>query len=97
MTEQWFLTRRLAWRLSVVMLGAMALAASAVAWRTVATISSVDDTALRSQVRLIEGQLVPGADGQPVLKLADQLAAVFKADDSLRAEYVAETNSRAAK
>ncbi len=81
MTEQWFLTRRLAWRLSVVMLGAMALAASAVAWRTVATISSVDDTALRSQVRLIEGQLVPGADGQPVLKLADQLAAVFKADD----------------
>ena len=77
----WHLTRRLGWRLAAVMLAAVMLAAAAVAWRTVATIRSLDDAALQSQARLVAGQLSAGPDGRPVLHLPGQLAAAFSASD----------------
>jgi len=46
----WSLTARLAWRLSALMAGAILLAAAAVAWRTIATLSELDDSALQQQV-----------------------------------------------
>jgi two-component system sensor histidine kinase TctE len=77
----WHLARRLAWRLAAVMLAAVALAAAAVAWRTLATLRSLDDAALQSQARLVAGQLAAGPDGRPVLHLPGQLAAMFSASD----------------
>jgi signal transduction histidine kinase len=78
---RWFLAQRLAWRLAAVMLVSVLLAAAAVAWRTVATIRSLDDAALQSQARLVASQLSAGTDGRPVLKLPGHLAAAFSASD----------------
>ncbi len=77
----WYLTRRLAWRLAAVMLASVMLAAAAVAWRTVATVRSLDDSALQSQARLVAGQLSVGPDGRPMLSRSEPLAAVFNASD----------------
>lgn len=77
----WHLARRLAWRLAAVMLASVMLAAAAVAWRTVATVRSLDDAALQSQARLVAGQLSAGSDGRPVLSQPEPLAAVFSASD----------------
>ncbi len=63
------------------MLAAVMLAAAAVAWRTVATVRSLDDTALQSQARLVASQLSVGPNERPVLSRADSLAAVFNASD----------------
>lgn len=78
---RWRLAHRLAWRLVLVMLGAMALAVAAVSWRTVATIRSIDDAALQSQARLVAAQLSAGPDGSPVLTLPKRLASVFDQGD----------------
>ena len=78
---EWRLAHRLAWRLATVMLVSVMLAAAAVAWRTVATIRSLDDTALQSQARLVAGQLSAGPAGRPVLYLPGALATVFDASD----------------
>jgi signal transduction histidine kinase len=76
-----FLARRLAWRLAAVMLVAITLAGASVAWRTVATIRSLDDAALQSQARLVAGQLSAGPDGRPILHLPGQLAEAFSGSD----------------
>lgn len=77
----WYLARRLAWRLAAVMVAAVVLAGGAVAWRTVATVRSLDDAALQSQARLVAGQLSPGPDGRPVLHMPGSLAAAFDTSD----------------
>ena len=77
----WRLAHRLAWRLTAVMLAAVALAASAVAWRTVATIHSLDDAALQSQAQLVAGQISAGPDGRPAVHLPGALARAFDASD----------------
>jgi signal transduction histidine kinase len=74
--------RRLAWRLAAVMALAMALAAGAVVWRTLATIRSLDDAALQSQARLVASHLSIGPDGTPRLDLSEQLAAAFRGTDA---------------
>ncbi|MDE2515660.1 MAG: HAMP domain-containing histidine kinase [Rhodospirillales bacterium] len=84
----WFLVSRLAWRLSAVTLVGVALGASAVAWRTLATISSVDDAALQSQARLVAEQLSTGPDGRPVLHLPAELEATFGRTDERAAFLV---------
>ena len=53
---------------------AMALAAGAVVWRTLATIRSLDDAALQSQARLVASHLSIGPDGTPRLDLSQGLA-----------------------
>jgi len=75
------LARRLAWRLAVVMLAGVGLAAAAVAWRTIATIRSIDDAALQSQAQLVASQLAAGPDGRPTLQLPGTLAARFRESD----------------
>ncbi|WP_298282324.1 HAMP domain-containing sensor histidine kinase [Acidocella sp.] len=49
----WSLTSRLAWRLAVVTLCAILLAAGAVAWRTLAELRDLDDAAMQQQVRFL--------------------------------------------
>lgn len=77
----WSLTLRLGWRLAVVMVLAIALAAAAVAWRAVATVHELDNSALQSQADLIVRALraLPRGDAAPVLP--DALVAPFRASD----------------
>ncbi len=63
------------------MLVGVGLAATGVAWRTLATIRSIDDAALQSQARLVAGQLSTGPDGRPVLHLSAELEATFRRTD----------------
>lgn len=77
----WWLWRRLAWRQAAALLVAIVLAAGTVAWRTVATIRSLDDVALQSQAELVADQLQAGPDGSPVLNMPPALAAAFATSD----------------
>lgn len=77
----WRLVHRLAWRLSAVMVLGVGLTATAVAWRTLATIGSIDDAALQSEARLVADQLSTGPDGGPVLHLPAELETTFRGTD----------------
>lgn len=77
----WWLWRRLAWRQAAAVLVAIVLTAGAVAWRTVATIRSLDDVALQSQARLVADRITVAADGSMTLHLPAALAAAFGASD----------------
>ena len=76
----WSLSARLGWRLAAGMLAAILLAAAAVAWRTVATVQELDDSALQNQVRLIAAQLPSGRDSRHIV-LPEDLVAPFRASD----------------
>jgi two-component system sensor histidine kinase TctE len=80
-SPSWWLWRRLAWRQAAALLLAIVLAAGTVAWRTVATIRSLDDVALQSQAHLVADQLSPGPNGEPVLQMPAQLDAEFSSGD----------------
>lgn len=54
---QWSLTARLAWRLTVVTLCAILLAAGAVAWRTLVELRDLDDAAMQQQVKFLAQHL----------------------------------------
>jgi len=80
----WSLSARLGWRLATVMLAAILLAAAAVAWRTVATVHELDDSALQNQARLIAAQLPATSDSVPDsgrIVLPEALVAPFRASD----------------
>lgn len=77
----WSLSVRLGWRLAVVMLLAVLLAAAAMAWRAIATVHELDDSALQSQARLIAGRLPATADAAGRLALPEDLVARFRASD----------------
>ena len=80
-SRPWRLSTRLALRLAAVMVAAIALAAAAVAWRTIAAIRELDDTALQNQARAIAMHLGTGPDGALRLDLPPSLAAAFRASD----------------
>jgi signal transduction histidine kinase len=90
----WRLSTRLGWRLAAVLAGGVALAAVGVAWRTLATIRSLDDAALQSQARLVAEQLHRGPDGAPQLRLPGQLAAAFAGTDSESVFVIADAGNR---
>jgi len=75
----WSLSVRLGWRLAAVMLVAILLAAAAVAWRAVATVHELDDSALQNQIRLIATRL-PADLAKPVT-LPENFVAPFRASD----------------
>jgi two-component system sensor histidine kinase TctE len=77
----WSLSVRLAWRLAAVMLCAILLAAGAVAWRTIATLHDLDDSALQQQVRLVQTSLPAEHDGDAPLALPAAVVAPFQASD----------------
>jgi signal transduction histidine kinase len=77
----WSLTARLAWRLSALMAGAILLAAAAVAWRTIATLSELDDSALQQQVGVVARSLPPDAGDHGPFTLPDSLVAPFRSSD----------------
>ena len=76
---QWWLARRLAWRLALVMLAAVALTAVAIGWRAVVTARSLEDASLQAQVAAIAGGLVVSTNGTPRLDLPSDLTAAFEA------------------
>lgn len=77
--KQWRLTHRLAWRLSLVLVTAVCLAAIAVGWRAIVTARSLEDASLQAQVAAIVSGLVAGPDGLPRLDLPADLKAAFEA------------------
>jgi signal transduction histidine kinase len=72
------------------------LAAAAVAWRTVATLRSLDDAALESQARLVARQLTTGPGGHPVLHLPEPLATAFSTSDGQSLYIVYDSDDAAA-
>jgi two-component system sensor histidine kinase TctE len=76
---QWWLARRLAWRLALVLIAAVALAAVAVGWRAIVTARSLEDASLQAQVAAIAAGLVAGPNGAPRLDLPSDLTAAFEA------------------
>ncbi len=75
------LSTRLALRLAAVMIAAIVLAAGAVAWRTIAAIRELDDSALQNQARALAKHLSAGPDGALRLDLPAALAAAFRDSD----------------
>jgi len=58
--KQWSLAFRLAWRMSLLMFGAIALAAAAIAWGSISTLRDLDDAALQQQVHIVAANLPAG-------------------------------------
>ena len=67
----------LAWRLAAVMLVAVALAAGAVAWRSLRTARTIEHAALRTRALAIAEAVVPLPDGRLVLRLPAPLRAAY--------------------
>ncbi len=78
--RNWSLSARLGWRLALLTLLAVLLAAGAMAWRAIATVHELDDSALQNQVRLVAAHL-PLADLTGRLTMPDELIAPFRASD----------------
>jgi signal transduction histidine kinase len=57
--REWSLASRLAWRMSLLMFGAIALAAAAVAWGSISTLQDLDDAGLQQQVHIVAANLPP--------------------------------------
>jgi signal transduction histidine kinase len=81
MPREWSLSWRLAWRMSVLMFGAIALAAAAVAWRTIATLHDLDDSALQQQVSVVAASLPPEAGKHGPFAVPAAVAAPFQNSD----------------
>jgi signal transduction histidine kinase len=79
--QRWSLSRRLAWRLTALMLSAILVAAAAVAWRTVATLQDLDDSALQQQARLVAGHLPSQMTAGGMLVLPEHITRPFRASD----------------
>ena len=80
----WSLTARLAWRLALVTVLAVLLAAGAVAWRSFATLHDLDDAALEQQVAFLIRHLPPPAQGtapEAPLSLPHGVTDRFRASD----------------
>ena len=77
----WSLSVRLGWRLAAVMLVAILLAAAAVAWRAIATVHALDDSALQNQTRLITSRLPARPDSAGRIALPEDVVAPFRASD----------------
>ncbi len=72
------LAHQLAWRLALVVIAAIALAATAVGWRSVVAVRNLDDTALQDQARAIAAHIATGPDGRPKLDLPRPLDDAFR-------------------
>ena len=79
-TRPWSLSVRLAWRLAAVTLAAILLTAAAIAWRAVATVHDLDDSALQAQAALIAKRLPAAPTAH--LSLPEALLAQFRASDA---------------
>lgn len=75
----WWLTRRLAWRLALVVLAAIGLAGLAVGWRAIVTARALEDASLQAQVAAVAGGLSTQTNGGPRLILPPGLDAAFRA------------------
>jgi signal transduction histidine kinase len=90
----WSLARRLGWRLAAVMVAAILLAAGAVAWRTIATVHALDDSALQNQADLIARSLSAIPNDAKDIALPEELVAPFRASDGDNLFVVYDRNGR---
>ena len=90
----WWLARRLAWRLGLVLVAAIGLAAIAVGWRAIVTARGLDDTTLQAQVAAIAGALTTASDGAPQLALPPELSGAFHAAGGSTAFVIADQTGR---
>ena len=90
----WSLTARLGWRLAAVMVTAILLAAGAVAWRTIATVHELDDSALQNQADLISRSLSAIPGGTKDIVLPEALVAPFRGSDGDNVFVVYDRNDR---
>ena len=81
MQPEWWLARRLGWRLGLVLVVAIGLAAVTVGWRAIVTARALDDATLQAQAAAIAAALATAPDGSPRLALPPGLAAAFNAAD----------------
>jgi two-component system sensor histidine kinase TctE len=72
------LQARLAWRLAVVLFGAIALVAVGMGWRAIRTIDTLRDESLQAQAADIARYLTPGPDGRGVLDLPPALVESYR-------------------
>ena len=81
--RNWSLSRRLAWRLTAVMVCAILLAVIAVACWTIVTLHDLDDAALQQQARLVTRSLPPPAGGEPdaPVRVPDAVTTPFQLSD----------------
>lgn len=78
----WWLARRLGWRLGLVLVVAIGLAAVTIGWRAIITARALDDATLQAQVAAVANALATAPDGSPRLALPPGLAAAFQAAGS---------------
>lgn len=90
----WWLARRLAWRLALVLVGAIGLAGTAVGWRAIVTARALEDTTLQAQVAAVASALTTGPDGAPRLDLAPDLQAAFRAAEGSSVYVIVDTQGR---
>jgi signal transduction histidine kinase len=90
----WSLTTRLALRLAVVMIAAIALAAVAVEWRTFETLHELDDSALQNQADLVVRALKTIPSDTTTIALPETLVAPFQASDGDNLFIVYDRNYR---
>lgn len=91
----WWLARRLAWRLGLVLVLAIGTAAVAVGWRAIVTARALDDATLQAQVAAVTSALAAAPDGQPRLALPAELAAAFRASGGSSAFVIADQAGQA--
>ncbi len=92
--RSWWLARRLAWRLALVLMAAIGLAAAAVGWRAVVTARALDDTTLQAQVAAVAAALATSPDGAPLLSLPPALTAAFAASGGSSVFVIADAKGR---
>ena len=90
----WWLARRLAWRLALVVVLAIGLAAVAVGWRAIVTARALDDATLQAQVAAVTSALATAPDGTPRLALPPELAAAFSATGGSSVFIIADVAGR---
>ena len=73
------LLRQLTLRLSLLTLAALVLVAGGITWRTIATVHSIDDSALASQAQMLAGQLSSDSDRGALLP--DAVRSMFAGSD----------------
>ena len=96
MARDWSLSRRLAWRLTAVMVCAILLAMVAVACWTIVTLRDLDDAALQQQARLVARSLPPAAGREPdaPFHVSDAVTTPFQLSDGDNLFLVFSTDRR---
>lgn len=90
----WWLARRLAWRLGLVVIAAIGLAGITVGWRAIVTAHALEDTTLQAQVAAVAAALRTTPDGTPQLDLSPALDVAFRASGGSSVYVIVDANGK---